>query len=221
MVFDSPNYNIIFQTGRINNPIFKKSIDQQACLMALGITEDRELRPFDFTFNDLEKNLNQNDNVKLHKQMLLPFSTESALAQLEKMLSEVTDEGAEGLILRHPAWPWEPIRSGFMCKYKLQKDAEGVIKGFIAGKGKHHGRLGSIRLSFNSLDFDVGGFTDEERELSAEGKDWAERNPGAFTFNPISSHFFLGSILTFKYRELTDRGIPKEARYLRPKMKGF
>lgn len=228
-VFDSPNYGTLFQTGRINEPNFRKDIVLEDCLRALGVMAGDPM-PFEFMYNTLKKECVNYDNsgtdyfmgrkhIILHKQELLQFRTVNADVRLEQFLDEVTEGGGEGIVLRHPAWAWEPIRSGFMCKYKNEKDDEAKIIGYIAGKegkeGKHLGRLGSLHCLYKGLEFKVSGFTDEERELTDEGTDWAYRNPGGLTGNPISIRFPLGSIITFTYREVTNDGIPKEGRYKR------
>lgn len=226
-IFDSPCYGSLFESGRINDTNFKKDISQKACLEALKVEPGTPL-PFEFMYNTLKKQCVDIDGVDcfngakhlvLHKQELLPFKTTSADERLEELLLSVTDDGGEGVILRHPAWAWEPIRSGFMNKYKLEQDAEAKVIGYIAGKegkeGKHLGRLGSLRMAFNGLVFDMGGFTDDERELTSEGREWAYANPGEDTKEPVSVNFPLGAILTFKYRELTNSGVPKEGRYFR------
>ncbi len=226
-IFDSPSYGNLFQDGRINDNNFKKEIKKDLCLKALKVEEGTQLN-FEFTYNTLKKECTTvgdldlfrgHKHLVLHRQELMPFMTSSAVARLEEMLNEVTDNGGEGLILRHPAWGWEPIRSGFMCKYKNEQDDEGKVIGYRAGQigkeGKHLGRLGSLQVAYKNTVLKVGGFTDEERALTFEGHAWAESNPGELTSEPISTLFPLGSIITFKYRELTDAGIPKEARYYR------
>lgn len=226
-VIDSPCYGALFQDGRINNPNFRKQIVLDDCLRVLGVLPGEGM-PFEFMYNTLKKLcvtvddedlLYGHSHIILHKQELLPFRTANADARLEEALNQITDNGGEGVVLRHPAWSWEPFRSGFMNKYKNEKDDEAKIIGYIAGKegkeGKHLGRLGSLHCLYKGLEFKVGGFTDEEREFTDEGREWAYNHPGALTGDPISVRFPLGAIITFTYREVTNDGIPKEARYKR------
>lgn len=227
-VFDSPAYGKLFQDGRINNPNFKKQMSLSHCLIQLGIDDAGNQLGFEQTYNLLKKEsktdsngidyLFGTDNIVLHKQELLPFITSNADARLEEIFREITDEGGEGLMLRHPSWEWEPFRSNWLFKYKPDKDAEGKVIGYVAGKGKHESRLGSIRLLYNGLQFDLGGFTDEERDLNQAGKDWASKHVGEYTTEPISTKFPVGSIINFRFRELTETGVPKEARYARIKV---
>mgnify|MGYP005817387103 CR=1 FL=1 len=65
----------------------------------------------------------------------------------------------------------------------------------LPGKGRHAGRLGALVVELpNGLTFSVGtGFTDDQR-----------RNPP-----PV------GSTITFRYQELTDRGVPRFPSFVR------
>jgi DNA ligase-1 len=103
-------------------------------------------------------------------------------------------EGAEGLMLRQPGSLYERRRSPTLLKVKDFKDAEAVVVGHEAGKGRHKGRLGALLVRMpNGKTFNIGtGFSDAER-----------RNP------PKS-----GSTITYRYTEHTTDGIPKCASFL-------
>jgi hypothetical protein len=63
----------------------------------------------------------------------------------------------------------------------------------------------------------LAGLTDTEREFADQlAAQWATNNPGVDAPYWVQGrHFKVGQTVTFKYRELTDDGIPKEARYWR------
>lgn len=133
---------------------------------------------------------------------------------LEKMLSRALDQGYEGLMLRAGGSVWEPRRSKFLLKYKPFQDAEAIVIGATAGKGKYLGMMGSLLLDFNGKTFEISGFTDKERLLPSNEK--AIQHPG----EPIESdehpsEFPVGTTITFKHRGFTDDGIPQEARFMR------
>jgi len=113
-------------------------------------------------------------------------------------LDRVTALGGEGLMLRKPGSTYERTRSTTLLKVKKFLDAEAVVIGFQAGKGRHKGRVGALVARFgNGVEFEVGtGLKDKERE-----------NPPA-----------VGSIITVKYQELTKDGLPRFPVYvgLRP-----
>lgn len=221
-VFDAPNYRQIFSPGKINNPNYVKVIDPQKNLDALGI-DVSGLRDYDFdqTYKLLKRDLVETNFLKLHEQIMLPFSTKAALDIIETKLEEITNLGGEGLMIRHPCSMWTPVRSNMLSKYKKLEDAEAVIIGHRAGLGKHLGRLGSLQVRFGATIFDLGGFTDDERALESNASRWAGEHPGELLPldypNPCPE-FPAGSAVTFRYRELSDDGVPKEARYLRPKV---
>jgi DNA ligase-1 len=79
-----------------------------------------------------------------------------------------------------------------LLKVKTWQDAEGLVIGHEPGCGKYEGMMGSLIVRWGSVVFRLSGFTDAERL-----ENW------------------IGRTVTFKYRELTRDGVPKEARYWR------
>ena len=111
--------------------------------------------------------------------------TDALLAELQRIESL----GGEGVMLRKPESKYEFGRSSTLLKVKTFHDAEAVVVGHEAGKGRHKGRLGALiaRLP-NGTQFNIGtGFSDRQRE-----------NPP-----PI------GATVTFRYQELTEAGVPR------------
>jgi len=108
---------------------------------------------------------------------------------LKSELARVEGLGGEGLMMRRPGSKYESGRSTSLLKVKTFHDAEGRVIDHEPGKGKHKGRLGAIVVQMpDGTRFNVGtGFTDEERE-----------NPP-----PI------GTIITYRYQELTQDGVPR------------
>jgi len=102
---------------------------------------------------------------------------------------EVRELGGEGLMLRKPQSTYERTRSTSLLKVKKFLDAEAVVTGYQAGKGRHKGRVGAlwVKLS-NGKECKVGtGLKDKDRE-----------NPPA-----------VGAVVTVKYQELTKDGKPR------------
>jgi DNA ligase-1 len=112
---------------------------------------------------------------------------------LREELRRVEQLGGEGLMLRRPGSGYEAGRSSTLLKVKSFLDAEAVVTGHEPGKGKHAGRLGALTVRLgNGKVFSVGtGFTDKERTSPP----------------PV------GSIITFRYQELSDAGIPRFPSY--------
>lgn len=104
-------------------------------------------------------------------------------------LDRVTNLGGEGLMLREPGSLYVPGRGSSLLKVKTFYDSEATVVGYVRGKGRHKGRMGAVLCQLDDgTEFAVGsGFTDAQRD-----------NPPA-----------IGSVITFKYQELTDGGVPR------------
>ena len=115
--------------------------------------------------------------------------------QVAKMLADVLKAGGEGLMLHRADAPYETGRSDTLLKVKPWLDAEGVVVAHLPGKGRHAGRLGAVRLRLpDGRHLSIGtGFTDAQRD------------------DPPP----LGSVVTYRYRELTASGLPRFASFLR------
>jgi DNA ligase-1 len=117
------------------------------------------------------------------------------IGHLQTELARVESLGGEGLMLRQPGSQYEVGRSNTLLKIKTFHDAEGRVVEHLPGKGRHAGRLGAVVVILpNGLTFSVGtGFTDAQRQ-----------NPP-----PV------GSVITYRYQELTDRGVPRFPSFVR------
>jgi DNA ligase-1 len=87
------------------------------------------------------------------------------------------------------------VRNDDLIKLKPLNDAEAKVLGWLPGKGRLTGMLGSLLVETpEGIQFRLGtGFSDAER-----------RNPPA-----------IGSLVTYQFSGLTPAGVPKFARYLR------
>lgn len=116
-------------------------------------------------------------------------------AHLRQTLERIELMGGEGLMLREPKSAYVQGRSSSLLKVKTFHDAEATVVGHAPGKGRHVGRLGALQVELpDGTTFKVGsGFTDAERESPP----------------PI------GTVITFRYQELTRAGVPRFPTYLR------
>lgn len=140
-------------------------------------------------FEDRQETLNDLEfpsHVTVVKQTVC-----KGLAHLTKEMDKMVAQGGEGLMLRKPGSFYEAKRSSTLLKVKRFHDGEAEVRAHINGKGKHKGRMGALQCRFydgREVYFEVGtGFTDAERE------------------NPPK----VGSIITFRYQELTRDGVPR------------
>ena len=158
--------------------------------------------------SELEKFILQNpqagQNLKIIKQVKVKDN-----AEFEAFAKHIIAKGGEGAVVREPNVPYERKRSKNALKYKKFKDAECEVTAINAGAGKYAGLMGSVTCKaignegLNSgsgekakdgVKFKVGsGFSDRDRA------------------NPPK----IGSIITYKYQNLTAKGLPRFPVFLR------
>ncbi len=117
------------------------------------------------------------------------------VSHLQSELARITALGGEGLMLRRPASRYEVGRSSTLLKVKTMLEADARVIEHVAGQGRHRGRMGALLVQMpNGIRFNVGtGFSDSQREAPP----------------PV------GSVVSFKFQELTDRGVPRFPSFLR------
>lgn len=241
-IFDLPPYSRVFGDGTINNAFFKKTFRN---LLAGTPYDDKSNydSPFYERFGRLRKMFTESGQIYvLEQHQISSASYAQADYEVNTFFNEVLDLGGEGLILKSPICPWVPERTNMMVKMKGRNDAEGTVVGYewasptnmttsISGEAKDKllGLMGSLKIRLRTGQiFKLGsGFTEAERRMCALGyaKENGERlalkfgceHPGEVVDSNAYTNlnFPVGSIVTFKYRELSDDGIPKEASYFR------
>ena len=116
------------------------------------------------------------------------------LEHLRQELLRVEALGGEGLMLRQPGSPYVVGRSTTLLKVKTFQDAEARVIEHAPGTGKHKGRLGALVVELaDGTRFNVGtGMSDAERDCPPK----------------------IGAIITFRYQELSDVGVPRFPSYV-------
>jgi len=150
----------------------------------------------------IAKNPQAGQNLKIIKQVKVKDN-----AEFEAFAEHIVANGGEGAVVREPNAPYERKRSKNALKYKKFKDAECEVTAINEGTGKYAGLMGSVTCKAlgaagsntdeqipHGVKFKVGsGFSDEERA------------------NPPK----IGSIITYKYQNLTAKGLPRFPIFLR------
>ncbi len=115
--------------------------------------------------------------------------------QLQHRFEAVVRGGGEGLMLHRADAPYETGRSRSLLKLKPLHDAEATVVSHQAGRGKHAGRMGALRVRTDEgVEFLIGtGFSDVQRESPPQ----------------------IGAIVTFTHRGSTEAGVPRFASFLR------
>ena len=114
---------------------------------------------------------------------------------LKRKLDQVVNDGAEGLMLHLADANYVTGRSDVLFKLKRLQDTEARVVEHLPGKGKYVGQMGALRLEMpDGRRFNIGtGFSDATRKKP-----------------PL-----IGTIITYTYRGLTNKGTPRFASYLR------
>ena len=116
-------------------------------------------------------------------------------AALQKKLREIVRQGGEGLMLHRADAAYETGRSSALLKLTPWLDAEATVVAHLPGKGKYAGMTGARQMEM----------PDGRRFALGSGlSDALRRNPPP-----------LGTLVTYRYRELTKSGMPRFPRYLR------
>ena len=117
------------------------------------------------------------------------------MTQLLAERDRVVRQGGEGLMLRQPESVYGTGRSPTLLKIKPYDDAEATVIVHEPGKGKFAGKLGSLRVrTDDGREFSIGsGLTDADRESPP----------------PV------GTVITYRFRGLTAKGLPRFPSYFR------
>lgn len=148
--------------------------------------------PFERRLKTCHKHFDEVPSLYVH---VLPHFECRGAEHLRVELDNIERLGGEGLVLRKPDAPYEHGRSPSLLKVKRFLEAEARVIDHEPGKDRHRGRLGAVIVELgDGVRFAVGsGFTDAQRE----------RPPA------------IGSVITFRYQELSDRGVPRFPTFVR------
>lgn len=232
MVLDSPRPECVFADGTINETNFKRELKgclewaQQRSAEVMSAVPYSRYASFQTLYAWLKNNIAPTGNLEVLEQQQLPFSTPDAVVRLESYMSAVVDGGGEGVVVRKANSIWAPERTHDVMKHKPYSDAEGTVTGYVWGRetalgSKLLGLMGALVLDFRGKRLELSGFTDAERVMhSVSTDDYTSREPyrhpgEEVTSKWLSQQFPRGSVVSFKYRELSDAGLPKEARFFR------
>ena len=140
----------------------------------------------------LKEKLSEIDSeyIKLHEHEVCKDE-----AHLQKEMKRVVALGGEGMMIRDPKSKYEHRRVKTMLKVKEFHDDEATVIGSEKGTGRLENLMGAVVVKNKAGKvFKVGsGFTDKERA------------------NPPKK----GTVITYRYFELTKDGIPRFPTYMR------
>jgi DNA ligase-1 len=116
--------------------------------------------------------------------------------EVNELLAECEQERKEGIMVRDPNDWYKATRHKGIQKIKVWDDDEAKVIGYTEAKAgsKIDGLVGALVVNWQGRVFELSGMTDEERQ-------WGK--------------FPVGTVVTFRYRGLTDDGLPNCATYWR------
>jgi len=118
------------------------------------------------------------------------YTTTAVYAEIKSLHDEFVLDGFEGAMIKDLDAPYKFARGTEVMKLKAFHDADLQVKALQEGTGKHSGKLGSVLVSYNGVDVQVGsGFSDNLREVI-----WDK---------PAD---FIGRTIEVRYQEVTPDG---------------
>ena len=112
------------------------------------------------------------------------------LKQIHDLHAEFVGMGYEGAMIKDANAPYKFGRGPEVMKLKSFFDADLKIEGYVEGTGKNSGKLGSVIVTYEGVQVQVGsGFSDELREQM-----WTDQDT------------FLGRVIEVRYQEVTPDG---------------
>lgn len=153
---------------------------------------------FGVWYNDALARTNGSSIIKVTPQYFT--SGDNGLAFIQTTMDDVLAGGGEGLMLRTDCVIWMPKRCDVIMKYKGAEDGEATIVGVVEGQGRLQGMIGSLVVFDASL-----GKMGKRFEIGTGMDDY-------FRVNRFD--YVTGRMIRYKYRELTNDDIPKEARFV-------
>lgn len=131
-------------------------------------------------------------------------------------LGEIIKQRGEGLMLRQPESLYVPKRSNTLLKVKTTQTAEGVVVGHEPGKGKHQGRMGALIVSLRPISASCQGIKLVNGPLMKlmQAKDDTVNVGTGFTDHERENPPKIGSVITYRFQELTDGGVPRFPAYV-------
>ncbi|NOQ29759.1 MAG: DNA ligase [Helicobacteraceae bacterium] len=146
-------------------------------------------------YKRLEKITNYVENHFTPYLKVVPQITVNSTEHLKKYQKQLELKGAEGLVVRDPSLVYFTGRSSSALKVKTYIDDECEVVGYTKGNGKYDGVIGSLMCRMQDMNIiKIGsGLSDYLRAV------------------PPS----VGTMITFKYYGLTNKGNPKFPIFMR------
>jgi len=229
MVFESPPYMQMLKPRTVKVRDYEFEIKSPAMKWYLDKLRRNKLFlrstsvkwTFESVLNWLAPRLD-GKRARLVPHCQLPLAHNEAILTLDELLTKLLTNGSEGVMLRKGASWWRPERSHFLLKHKPWEDDEAILTGFTSGRettkgSKLLGMIGALIVEYKGKRLELSGLTDKERQFVGWPEiTYATENPGKDMPDTFRAKYFqVGQTITFKYRELSNDGVPLKAGYFR------
>lgn len=137
---------------------------------------------------EILKGMKETKHFKIVKQEKIRTKKE-----FEERFKEITKGKGEGIMIRNDS-KYVQKRSKSLVKIKPKRDAEAIVQNVEKGKGRLKNMMGKlvVKNKNTGVNFRIGtGFTDEQRK-----RNWKK-----------------GEVITYIYRDVTAKGIPRFASF--------
>ncbi|MBE3605896.1 DNA ligase [Campylobacter sp. RM13119] len=196
-----------FPNFSLDGEIYSRSLDFERITSIVNSSQDKGWSELEYHVFDLP---NEDGSLIQRLEILRNYLDKNPCPQIKiieqlpaishenvvKFLDKVTLNGGEGVVVRDPNASYQSGRSDKILKLKKFLDDECEIIKINAGRGKFQGFMRSLtcRNLKDAATFKIGsGFSDKMR-----------KNPPA-----------IGTIITYKYQNLTKNGLPRFPVFLR------
>ncbi len=125
-----------------------------------------------------------------HLRLVPRLKVAAEYGPIKELHDQYVSQGYEGAMVKDLGAPYLFGRGHEVMKLKAFHDTDLRIEGFVEGTGKHEGKLGSVLVSYEGVEVQVGsGWSDELREQV-----WNNKKE------------FLGRMIEVRYQEVTENG---------------
>jgi len=184
------DFEFVISTVRKNNPV--DSEWRKIHYMIFDAPDKEKTMTFEKRYQRYTQIVN---DLKLSYVIPIKQFAVSSNQELQRVLDDYVQQGAEGLILHRKLAHFESGRTDNLLKLKPHMDADAKVIAILNGAGKYQGMMGSLLVEMPSgIRFKIGsGFSDAQRASPPQ--------PGEYVI--------------YKYHGFTERGIPRFASFLR------
>ncbi|WP_321324699.1 DNA ligase [Thiomicrorhabdus sp.] len=131
---------------------------------------------------------------------------------VEQKLKQILALGGEGLVVRNPTTAYKTGRLSTALKIKQKQDAECIVKSYTKGLGKFTGLVGAIQCEL--IPEQVIRLFPKLNTLNTKKLPIIKVGSGLSNYQRLHPPK-IGSVITFQYMGLTQKGLPRFPVFLR------